>query len=372
MKIKTDKYDFLIVGAGLIGALAGLKLLKKKFKVLVIEKNNDTSSDQRTLAVNANSRDFLISLDLWHKLINEPINKIIIEDQINQSPLEFENSNEPMGSVIYNKELLLKARNYLKKEKILIENIDLDINNIDTHHPIKLKNQYYEFSKIVLSVGKMNTINPNFKKRIFSSHHKSYVGFFNHSVNHENKAYQFFTKCGPLAVLPAPNKTKNLSTFIYSSKIYIEPNELKKIIKNHFKNTHGLISFINEIKSFKISPHVTTPNKKKNIILIGDSLRSIHPVAGQGWNLGIKDIQTLSDLLNLYDINDENFVDLYFSRRKIESYAYLSFTNLINYLYENDSKINKPIINFVFQSFLRLNPIRKTFIKQAMGKFNLI
>ena len=371
MKIKTDKYDFLIVGAGLIGALAGLELFKKKFKVLVIEKNNDISSDQRTLAVNANSRDFLISLDLWHKLINEPINKIIIEDQINQSPLEFENLNEPMGSVIYNKELLLMARSYLKKEKILIENIDLDINNVDILQPIKLKNKYYKFSKIILSVGKMTTINPNFKKRIYSSHHKSYVGFFNHSLNHENKAYEFFTQCGPLAVLPAPNKTKNLSTFIYSSKIFIEPNELKKMIKKFFKKTHGQINFIKEIKSFKISPHLSMPNKK-NIILIGDSLRSIHPVAGQGWNLGVKDIQTLSDLLNLYDMNDETFVDLYFSRRKIDSYAYLSFTNLINYLYENDSKINRSIIKFGFQSLLKLNPIRKTFIKQAMGKFNLI
>ena len=78
MKIKTHKYDFLIVGAGLIGALAGLELLKKKFKVLVIEKNNQSLSDLRTLAVNANSREFLISLGLWHELVNEPINKIIM------------------------------------------------------------------------------------------------------------------------------------------------------------------------------------------------------------------------------------------------------------------------------------------------------
>jgi len=371
MKNKTYKYDFLIVGAGLIGALAGLELLKKKFKVLIIEKNNQSLSDRRTLAVNANSRYFLKSLELWDKLANEPLNKIIIEDHINHSPLEFENLNEPMGSVIYNKELLLKARSYLKKKKVLFENIDFDINNIDTLQTIKLKNKYYEFSKIVLSVGKITAINPNFKQRIYNSHHKSYVGFFNHSLNHENKAYEFFTQFGPLAVLPAPNKTKNLSTFIYSSKIFIEQNKLKKLIKKFFNKTHGQISFINEIKSFKIFPHLSVPIKK-NIILIGDSLRSIHPVAGQGWNLGIKDIQTLSDLLNLYDINDDTFVDLYFSKRKIESYAYLSFTNLINYLYENDNKINRSIINFGFQSLLKLNPLRRTFIKQAMGKFSLI
>jgi len=371
MKNKIHKYDFLIVGAGLIGALAGLELSKKKFKVLVVEKNNQSLLDQRTLAINANSRDFLKSLGLWHKLVNEPIQKIIIKDQINDSPLEFEDLNEPMGSVIYNKDLLLKTRSQLKIKNILVENIDLDINKLDINQPIKLKNRYYNFGKIIISVGKNFISNSKLKKNIFNSSNNSYVGFFNHSLNHKNKAYEIFNKSGPLAVLPAPNQNKNLSTFIYTSKKLIKPNDLKNFIKKLFNKTHGQINFIKQIKSFKISPHISSSNNE-NIILIGDSLRSIHPVAGQGWNLGIKDIQTLSQLLDLYDINDENLSTLYFSRRKIESYAYLSFTSLINYLYENDNKINRSIINLGFQSLLRINPIRETFIKQAMGKFSLI
>ena len=371
MKNKIHNYDFLIVGAGLIGALAGLELFKKKFKVLVIEKNNQSLLDKRTLAVNANSREFLNSLDLWGTLVNEPIQNIIIKDQINKSPLIFESFNEPMGSVVYNKDLLLKARRQLKKNNILIENIELDINKINFDQPLNLKNKYFKFSKVIISIGKNITPNSQFKKRIFSSNHKSYVGFFNHSLNHENKAYEIFTKKGPLAVLPAPSSKKYLSTFIYSSKIPIATIELKNLIKKYFHKTHGSPIFKTEFKSFKISSQVMTSNNK-NIILMGDSLRSIHPVAGQGWNLGIKDIQTLSALLDQYNIEDYNFSEHYFSRRKIENYAYLAFTNLINSLYENESKINKFIINFGFQSLLRLSPIRKTFINQAMGRFNLV
>ena len=59
MKNKINNYDFLIVGGGLIGSLAALNLQKKKYSVLVIDKNTQLLNDERTLAVNANSREFL-------------------------------------------------------------------------------------------------------------------------------------------------------------------------------------------------------------------------------------------------------------------------------------------------------------------------
>ena len=58
MKNKIYKYDFLIIGAGLIGCLTALSLLSKKFKVLIIDKGDLSINDNRTLAVNAKSRDF--------------------------------------------------------------------------------------------------------------------------------------------------------------------------------------------------------------------------------------------------------------------------------------------------------------------------
>ena len=80
MKNKIHNYDFLIIGAGLIGCLAALELIKKNFKVLVIDKNENLFSDNRTLAVNANSTQFLNNLGLWKilKSQSEPIKKIFI------------------------------------------------------------------------------------------------------------------------------------------------------------------------------------------------------------------------------------------------------------------------------------------------------
>ena len=119
MKNKIFNYDFLVVGAGLIGALTALRLSHSNYKVLVIDKKNQPQKDDRTLAVNANSKDFLEQLGLWKKLKSrpEPINRIEISDSTHTIPLVFENDNEPMGNVIFNYELLTTAQDALMKKK---------------------------------------------------------------------------------------------------------------------------------------------------------------------------------------------------------------------------------------------------------------
>ena len=131
MKNKIFKYDFLIVGGGLIGSLAAIALLKKRFKVLVIEKNKPFPKDQRTLAVNANSRNFLKNLGIWEKLKieHEPINKILIKDYINKEDLVFNDFQESMGSVIFNSSLLKIARDILVQKKIIL--FGVEYNSLD-------------------------------------------------------------------------------------------------------------------------------------------------------------------------------------------------------------------------------------------------
>jgi 2-polyprenyl-6-methoxyphenol hydroxylase-like FAD-dependent oxidoreductase len=88
--------------------------------------------------------------------------------------------------------------------------------------------------------------------------------------------------------LPAPHESQKYSTFIYSSKTDRKIN-FQKLISNNFKKTHGKTILIGDIKNFNITPHISSPTKN-DLLLLGDTLRSIHPVAGQGWNLGVKDI----------------------------------------------------------------------------------
>ena len=369
MKKKIYNYDFLIIGAGLIGSLTALALHKKKFKVLAVDKKSRKLQDKRTLAVNANSKDFLAQLGIWSKLKSKPqsINKIIIKDYINPSPLIFENKIESMGNVVFNQEVLLEAKKLCLKNKILINNYNLDYKNISKNNIITIKERSYHFKKIILCIGKELKFDSktNHKNSQFS-----HVGFFDHSKIHNNIAYEIFTKNGPLAVLPSPNKNNLTSTFIYSSKKEISNKEIKSLITKNFLISHGKLNFNNDI--FKYPIIVKINKDKSNFILLGDALRSIHPVAGQGWNLGIKDIQTICDLCDQFSLNNNMINEIYFARRFIESVIYLSFTSSLNFLYENINPITKNIIKFGYRGLNKLEFAKDIFIKQAMGRINLI
>ncbi len=370
MKKKIHKYDFLIVGAGLIGSLAALALHKKKFKVLAIDKKSKKHEDKRTLAVNANSKDFLVKLGIWRRIKSrpQPINKIIIKDYLNRKPLIFEDKIEPMGNVVFNKEVLLEAKKLCYRNKILVDNFELDFNTIPENNLITVKDKKYQFKKIVLCIGKNLKFNSNTQN--YKNYQFSHVGFFKHTKVHQNIAYEIFTKNGPLAVLPSPDKNNLTSTFIYSSKKFINNQEISDLIMKNFNLSHGEINFINN--TFKYPIIVKINKLKPNFILLGDALRSIHPVAGQGWNLGIKDIQTLCSLTEQFSLNDNSINEIYFARRYLESAAYLSFTSTLNFLYENINPITKNIIRLGYQGLSYFSIAKNLFIKQAMGRINLI
>jgi len=274
-----------------------------------------------------------------------------------------------MGSVIYNNSLLKITRDFLEKNKLIFTGIDFDSKNLKPKTSIYMKNKYFMFNKIILSLGKNYENLDLFKKITFKSHHRAYVGFFDHQKKHNQTAYEIFTSKGPLAVLPSPSLQKKSSTFIYSTKDQMNFFYLKKLIKENFQTSHGAIKLKSKILSYSINPHLSEP-LKKDFLILGDTSHSIHPVAGQGWNLGVKDIQTLCDNLLKYNIENPNFDSLYASNRIIENFSYLSFTNFLNSLYENNTPLSNQIIKTSFFVLNKFNFLRGLFIKQAMGKLN--
>ena len=77
-------------------------------------------------------------------------------------------------------------------------------------------------------------------------------------------------------------------------------------------------------------------------------------------------------LLDTYELDDLNLLRKYYNHRSIESFSYLSFTNLLNALYENQNPVTNFLTKFGFKSMQSSQYLRSIFIKQAMGRLNLI
>ena len=86
--------------------------------------------------------------------------------------------------------------------------------------------------------------------------------------------------------------------------------------------------------------------------------------------MSIKDIQTLHKLIDQYSIESELFNSIYYSRRIVESFAYLGFTSMINMLYENQNNLNSKLIKYGYQGLQNVSSIRKSnnFSKQKNFK----
>ena len=192
--------------------------------------------------------------------------------------------------------------------------------------------------------------------------------------SNQNTAYQFFTKDGPLALLPVNNQR---CSFVWSIKDNSEILEYTKeqIEKEIYKYAH---MYIDELNIHSINKHklVFSFNKNmtyKNIIMLGESVHTVHPIAGQGFNLTLKDISTLYSVLDRYlslgyELNHK-FIFNDFYKQRIPDNTLFSFSTM----FMNDAFISKN--NFInksietsFKILNRVPLIKKKIMKVASGR----
>ena len=188
------------------------------------------------------------------------------------------------------KNLLLKE---ILKKKIKI--IRKEIKNLD-----ELK----KYDLIILCLGGRSKVyNKIIKKRsIFKDYNEVAVtGYVKHKFKSLNTS-QFFLKEGPLAILPF---SKSCFSFVWSlNKKFYEDNskrinDLVKIKISEILKIQKNLS-ISNIQSYPISLGLKRQYHKKNILILGEGLHSIHPVAGQGFNLVLRDIKKLKEIIEYY------------------------------------------------------------------------
>ncbi len=346
-----------VIGSGLTSLTLAKTLVNQGIYVDVFSNFKTKKLDKsRTLSISKSNIHFYNSNVLNIERLLWKINKIEIYNKFHQNEkiLNFNDKNQLFSVVknfkLYNliisnlkKSSLFKIKKIQNNEKFLKKNYKLIINcDFDNYFTKK-----YFYKKI----------NKNYKSQAYTTiiKHKKLI---NNDV-----ATQIFTEKGPIAFLPISNKETSI---VYSVKGK-DNIDLKKYIKIY--NSKYSILEIGKISKFGLKSSQLRSYYYDNILAFGDLIHKIHPLAGQGFNMTLRDIKLLSDLI-LYKINSGLDLDSTICKdfeKKIKHKNFI-FSNGIDLIYEFfnlESKFNNSILTKSVNLLGKNNSINNFFTKLA-------
>jgi len=354
-----------IVGGGLIGAFVAYSLAKIGFTITIIEKkeayNNNKNLDNRTVAISEGTRIFLDKINLWEDINKyaEPIKKIKVIDRKLSNSLQFDNVRRKsnLGYIVKNKHLLDIVYKKLKTQKNVKIFNNANILNFENNNDtikINLTNSSILSSLNIAADGKNSFVKQYYKTPYFIKDYKkmAFVVIFTHSLNHNNTAYEFFYKNGPLAILPMQSINRNFASSIvwtnetnYLNSINNLNNEKIISVLNHYSQLSvGSIKQIISKQNFPLTAHLNSSFYQERTLYVGDAAHSFHPIAGQGWNLGMKDVENLFNLISKYkslgiEIGNRYFCRDYHNENYYNAYRLYQVTDKLDSFFQNQNPL---------------------------------
>ena len=285
--------NIALIGNNLANLVLSKILIKKGIKVCIYHsKNNFKISSTRTIAISKSNVEFLNKIGIDLSKFSRPVKNIKIFNEKNKIKelLNFKNKDKYLFLLVKNKYLIYLLEKSLNKNKnFLKKNIT---NNFNYN---KLLEKQYD---LIINSDQNNILSKKFFSRRIKKNYNSnaITAIMNHQINNNDCAYQVFTKYGPLAFLPySKNQTSVVFSFNNSSK-KISDSKIKKLISDYNK-FYKLKSF-SEFEKFSLDLSISKNYYHKNLLCFSDNLHKIHPLAGQGFNMTLRDIKILGEIID--------------------------------------------------------------------------
>ncbi len=339
-----------IIGSGLTSLTIAYLLSKFRLQIDIVEQNFIKKKIIPTkIALSKNSLDQLCLYGLKDiKKKSNIVKNIYLHDSYSsislKQDLQFSASNkkEALAYIIDSNTLFLNIK---KKIKVLknINFIKKEISSIDDNKfskEITFKDLIKEkYNLIILaSVDNLSLLSKFKLRKVVDRSYNENAHVFNlfHKKITNNSARQFFLKDGPLAFLPVSSTETSVIWSIKNNSVnekYVSnKNYLLEFFNNHFKELFKEIISISEIKKFNLNYVFNELKDSKRTLLFGEIANKIHPIAGQGWNMTLRNIFSLIKVIkyceNLgLEIGNDVFIKKYLDETSLNN---LTFATLID------------------------------------------
>ena len=347
-----------ILGSGLSSLTLAKSLVNQKIYVDVFySKKKYLINKNRTIGISKSNLEFFNKKIINIEKIVYKLNKIeIYSDNLkNQKLINFGKNNEHLFSI---------TKNY-KLQEILKKN--LVKNKFYKEHSLKKKLNYSKNYDLVFNTDYYHPITKKyFTKKIEQEYNSiAYTTILEHEKILNNVAVQIFTKIGPLAFLPISDCHTSV---VYSINNHLKnETEINNLIKNY--NFKYNLRKINKLDSFELKGLSLRSYFHKNILAFGDLLHRIHPLAGQGFNMTIRDIKILNEIIqNKFDLGlplDSTLNKEFENNQKHKNYIFSSGIDFIHHFFNFERKAKNDLLSKSIKYLNKNSSINKIFTRMA-------
>ncbi|MBS4006667.1 MAG: ubiquinone biosynthesis hydroxylase [Afipia sp.] len=197
-----------------------------------------------------------------------------------------------------------------------------------------------------------------------------------HERDHQGRAEEHFLPAGPFAILPLKN---NRSSLVWTESrreaariVELPDNEFQAELERRFGLHLGEVKALDKPRAFPLGYFVARSFIAERLALVGDAAHVIHPIAGQGLNMGLKDAAALAEVIvdaaRLgIDHGQADVLERYQRWRRFDTVAMGVATNSLNMLFSNKSALLRTVRDIGLGLVDRVPPLKSAFIRQAAG-----
>jgi len=398
----TDQYDVVIIGGGMVGLTLACMLGQNAFRVAVVEAhepediNVDADYELRVSAISKSSQQVFKSVSAWQGMLNRracAYQHMHVWDATGEGSIHFDAAKMGLDSIghiienrviqisLYEQCLTLPSVSLFCPEQLNEININRNINGNTgkTSADIILKNGKQLSAKLLIGAdGAHSSVRDVANITLDQSAYKqkAVVSVVKSSLHHKDTAWQRFLPSGPLAFLPLGDGSCSIVWSADNARadelLALQETEFMRQLENAFDGTLGRVEKVSQIAAFPLVRRHAQAYVKAGVALVGDAAHTIHPLAGQGVNLGVLDAAALGEVLVNARASGKNIAALTTLRKyerwrradnSIMMYSMSGFKNL----FSNDQSSLSLIRNTGLNIVDKLGFAKQKIMRQALG-----